>query len=771
MKTRHFLYLIFAVAALASCEKTKEPATPGGGGSSTPSGIKVTLPSSGPFSVYRWVASDKIRVGDLVYSLKEGAGTAAGVFDGTPKKDNFYTIAYPSEIKGADTYMAYNLTGQVQSGNASTDHLALTALIEDANSYEDIVLSKEWATSKSGSFRSNGVVVMNLTLPSDAGSLKRITLSASSVSFPTNNSGNETAESLELQLSGASASAPVKAYLAVSEKAVDLPAEALKLTVEGDVTYMIMVPQAVKMGGGILTEITVSTASSWTAYTPISGKGTEASPYILESAEHIEQMPELMEEGKTTWFELGADIDMKNILEWEAINVISPYSKAVHFDGKGHTISNFKCDAAIYPSLFGVLNGTVQNVVFDKAEIDGSGKAGIVAGYCGTKVGSDYVIGKISGITVKNSSVKTDSYAGGIVGQVYCPTEISDCHAINTSIISTGERVGGIVGQAGVSSENVGITLKECTAENVTAEAQKNVGGIIGVSYGDVLKCTASGHLTTNLKNAKEVSVGGVIGHLENGNAADCSASTVIEVTLQGRGLGGFVGTFKAGKIERCYSTGSVSGIHRNTGGFVGLIQTSLAAATIENCYATGNVSANSYEGGFVGLVDGQPYDVLIKNCYCTGDVVGTKFGIGGFVGFQSCTKFQAIGCVAWNEKVTPGDIAEGSWSSGAFVGVTYPLSTITNCYRHPAMELTAYWVPAVGYSHPDVSPSSPLIKQDGTPSKATSTANDQDGYPQFPYHGKVAAAGKTLPQLASDVLGWDSAVWDFSGNLPVLKK
>ena len=85
-------------------------------------------------------------------------------------------------------------------------------------------------------------------------------------------------------------------------------------------------------------------------------------------------------------------------------------------------------------------------------------------------------------------------------------------------------------------------------------------------------------------------------------------------------------------------------------------------------------------------------------------------------------------------------------------------------------MELTAYWVPAADFDHPDVSPTSPLIKQDGTPSKATACASGQDGYPQFPYHGHVAA-GKTLSQLASTTLGWDASVWDFSGELPVLKK
>ena len=84
-------------------------------------------------------------------------------------------------------------------------------------------------------------------------------------------------------------------------------------------------------------------------------------------------------------------------------------------------------------------------------------------------------------------------------------------------------------------------------------------------------------------------------------------------------------------------------------------------------------------------------------------------------------------------------------------------------------MALTAYWVPAADYSHPDVSTSHPLVKQDGTETTATSTSKGQDGYPQFPYHGKVEA-GKTLSELASTTLGWDATIWDFSAAMPTLK-
>lgn len=38
-----------------------------------------------------------------------------------------------------------------------------------------------------------------------------------------------------------------------------------------------------------------------------------------------------------------------------------------------------------------------------------------------------------------------------------------------------------------------------------------------------------------------------------------------------------------------------------------------------------------------------------------------------------------------------------------------------------------------------------------------------------YPYHGKAAAAGATLTQVAQG-LGWSADVWDFSGAVPTLK-
>ena len=765
--------MALAVAVLAvSCKE--KPVTPEPG-PDTPSGgtaeLKVTLPSDGPLGVYVWSEYEEFRVGGSYYEIKSGAGTRTAVFDGTPAKDSYYMLAYPSDITGTDRYLSYNLEGQYQKANGSVEHLIPTVLIEDATTWEDITLSEAWAKAHGGSFRTNGVIAFDLKLPADAGELESLTLESAGVKFPVNNSGDKTADNLTLMLTGVKpGTASLKAFLSVSEKSVEIPAtQGVKLTVTGDNTYSVMLPQAVKMGGGILTEIKVTDASAWTGSSAMKGAGTEASPYVIASPEHMEQMRELAVAGKTTWFELGADIDMSGVLNWVPVCLSTPYDIGVHFDGKGHKISHFKCEFADYPSMFGVLNGTVQNVTFEDADISGVGKCGVVAGYLGTEVNGSYVVANLKSVTVTGSKVAGESYAGGIAGQINCPGSFTDCHVKNTTVSSTTGRVGGLFGQAGMSGKAIAATIRGCSAEEVTVSAPLNVGGLIGVCYMDLSECTASGHVTASEANTKEVSVGGLIGHIEGCNVAKCSASTVVELTLQGRSIGGFVGTFKGGRIERCFATGAVTGTYRNNGGFVGLIQASVLECSIEKCYATGNLNVNGHSGGFAGLIDGQPGKVRISQCYCSGDVVGTGFGIGGFIGYQGSTVFTGERCAAWGTKAEAGVILPENWSSGAFSGITFPLSTLTDNYRNPAMSVVALWVPAAGYSHPDVSPTAPLVNQAGQPTAATSLANSQPDFPQFPYHGKVEA-GKTLSQLASTTLGWDAAVWDFSKDLPTLK-
>ena len=61
-------------------------------------------------------------------------------------------------------------------------------------------------------------------------------------------------------------------------------------------------------------------------------------------------------------------------------------------------------------------------------------------------------------------------------------------------------------------------------------------------------------------------------------------------------------------------------------------------------------------------------------------------------------------------------------------------------------------------FDHADSSPETPLAQPNGAAKYYS------------PYHGKAAAEGATLSTVAQ-AAGWSADVWDFSTDIPTLKK
>ncbi len=743
-----------------------------------PASVKVDFAQGTNKVDLSWSASDQLTIIDeasSAYSTFDltGVSGSKAEFSGTAVSGSSFTVLYPGTYTSVSDIESHAYDSQTQTGNGSLAHLteAYSAKIGGLTDISNVA----FAAPAGGSFVQSGILKFYLQMPDNVDGVKQVGISTDTDAFHTDNSDTMDS-SLWLNLSSITLDAQhaFTAYMATSWNTSTVASgETLAVRVI-DGNDLEWKREFVLTGDFTLTPGQVSVIklnkNGWASTNRYAGgTGIEGDPYLIATPEQMVYMNQDLENGEVKYFKLIDDIDMTSVSVWVPANntaVGGKFDKEINFDGDGHTISNFSCSGTEYPSLFGVLHGSVKNLVVDNATITAGGNtAGVIAGYIGSSSGA--ATGSISGITVKNSSVTggTKNRLGGLAGYAEVVSgSISNCHVIKTTVSSTNQRVGGLFGEVSSSTSITG-----CSAENVNVTGYISVGGFAGVNYGGITNCTASGLVTTCTAYNKEVSVGGLVGHQETGSIINSSSSTRVNVTLQGRSIGGLVGTFKSGRIERCFSTGEVSSIYRNTSGFVGLIQAAKASATIENCYSTGNVSANSYMGGFVGLIDGQPEAVNISNCYSSGKVIASSAGAGGFIGLQSSAVGTVTNCVAWGSEVTAGNIASDSWSSAAFCGAAHPLCTITDCYRNPSMALTALWVPAADYNHPDVSPDHPLVKQDGTESTATSTASGQPDYPQYPYHGKVEA-GKTLSELASTTLGWDATIWDFSGAMPTLK-
>ena len=234
---------------------------------------------------------------------------------------------------------------------------------------------------------------------------------------------------------------------------------------------------------------------------PNAGSGTQADPYNLYTVADLQAMSEKLEEDKVIYFRLQADIDMAGV-KWMPLNFASPYKLGIDFDGNGHTIDNFSCDFANYPSFFGVLNGNCHDVTFTHAVIESEvgGATGIVASYCGTtnlpgeahnvhvqgrvtspggnKNGTGGLFGRIWGanITACSADVEIESgedYVGGIFGYDTGTSTISDCWT--TGKVKAGSKVGGIGG----GFIKAGSAMYNCYSL-MEVEGSFQVAGILG---------------------------------------------------------------------------------------------------------------------------------------------------------------------------------------------------------------------------------------------------------------------------------------------------
>ncbi len=269
----------------------------------------------------------------------------------------------------------------------------------------------------------------------------------------------------------------------------------------------------------------------------VTGKGTEAEPFILKTAEHLEWFRDYVNVGKTSACAKIADdveeIDMSTVchkadaekqvaeVSWTPIG-----SKQYQgtFDGNGKTIRNlFISSTSDEIGFFGyAADCRIKNITFDNAKVKGNDNSstGILAGCAGS-----CVIENIK--TTGNCSVEGKYETGGIAGRAN--GNISNCE--NHAIVNGLHSVGGIVGIC-FDSEN---SITSCANYGEITGTEDFVGGIIGyfgegslqnsANYGNVTGDARVGNLIgyANICNINNV-LG--IGNI-TANYADCNGIIV----------------------------------------------------------------------------------------------------------------------------------------------------------------------------------------------------------------------------------------------------
>jgi hypothetical protein len=263
------------------------------------------------------------------------------------------------------------------------------------------------------------------------------------------------------------------------------------------------------------------------------GTGMHDDPYLIYTAEQMNEIGINIDVDADRHFKLMADIDLSNYTGTD-FNIIgadrdSPFTGV--FDGNGHTISNFSYTTTStgYIGLFGFIDsGEVKDLILMGAKIDAG---------AGDNVGS--LVGllaysTVSGCSVQDATVKGGSKVGGLVGDN--GGTIINCYS---SCIVDGNSVGGLVGI------NAGGEISGCYSTGAVS-GNSPVGGLAGQNG-------------TWIRGMGEMlSIGGAIDHCYS----TCSVTGTAAV-------GGLVGFNYTGTITQCYSSGGVSGNER-IGGLIG---------------------------------------------------------------------------------------------------------------------------------------------------------------------------------------------------------
>ena len=200
---------------------------------------------------------------------------------------------------------------------------------------------------------------------------------------------------------------------------------------------------------------------------------------------------------------LEADIDLEGT-EWTPIGDYA-FSRTIFrgiFDGKGHTVSNFKITQPTQRTekiteapygLFGNVAGVVKNLNVDNAVVAPGGNAR----FAGALVGRLKEGALIENCHITNSSVTIEHWqVGGIAGQVN-DADIKKS-SITSSTITGYAGVGAIAGFLMVDGE---YTIEECEVKNCELVQNGSFGEDYDTMYGLVAGALNKSGITLNINN------------------------------------------------------------------------------------------------------------------------------------------------------------------------------------------------------------------------------------------------------------------------------
>ena len=236
----------------------------------------------------------------------------------------------------------------------------------------------------------------------------------------------------------------------------------------------------------------------------------------------------------------------------------------------------------------------------------------------------------LTGLTFTKAPIAPATYSDeeGFQGIRFSGVFDGNDHTIsNLTITASTKDVIGLVGcvDQGGEVKNLGIV-------NANITGRDYVSGLVGVNWGSLISCYATGSVSGT------GTVGGLVG-MNGGTLTSCYATG--SVTGKGDQVGGLAG-FNGGSLTSCYATGSVTGTGNHIGGLAGRNGMKLPG-TITSCYATGEVTGTSaYIGGLVGL-NGDTITGCFWDTQTSGKTVGVGYGTSTGVTGETTVQMKTL--------------------------------------------------------------------------------------------------------------------------------
>ena len=814
---KKIISILLVGAAILACSKEKAVVdSPVAAAPSDVKTITVSLPASlskvafSPAAepdggvALSWAAGDKIRIisgsESAVYEIQPGFEGHTASFSGPSISGSSFTIIYPADFESESAAAAGDpFANQVQNGNGSTDGLKYVAVLSGVDSFEDIQFNDEWATAHGGSFRQNGVVRIREQFPADVKSVDKV--------FMHVKVGTSSMGWISLDFPGGadiSSDHILTAYAALPLGDMAIPAavsiDLAFATGNYDTYTRTLSFESLNLLAGKVNTFNLD-KSKLTLQPFYDGAGTETRPYLIGNARQLGNIEAVLVASEATtvnYFKLISDIDLAGN-DWDTI-VANPY-KLIHFDGDNHVIKNMKTvNGGSYEGGFiGILYGTLKNVTFEKVDVtSNSNPSGAVCCWAGAN--DETTWGVLENVHVKGGSVTQNvvQQMGGIAGKArnasFTNCSVEDVILTATTCsTSTGDNgYGGIAGWAHTS------TFTGCEFKNSTLNGGRLAGGIIGYAPTAVTveNCLSSGTIKAKKMNNRNGEVaGGIVGWWGGTALRNCTSTA--DISTENNSAAGIVGqvgvnnltvekcAYKGGKVasgahyaggivayanpnttvKECYSGGTVSSTSNHAGGIVGFANTDV---TVKDCYSIGSINCGAQCGG--GIVGELSSGGSVSNCYSMAAIGGQRV-LGGIVG-RACNAAWDVtvasnntvtACIAWNPSIICTDTrdANSAGGSGTIVGFTSVKNTLSKGYRNSNIDYQPSDSEYAGHGvdQPDC---------DGTNWAKGTTPGTGKKY-QCPYHGTAAAATATVTSLATS-LGWDTTVWNLTGDRPTLK-